>query len=778
MAFNQIGKSLLRTDAYEKVMGKAIYVADIKLPGMLHAKILRSEYAHARILSIDTSDAEKMPGVRRIVTGQDCNILFGACIKDQPPLAVDKVRHAGEGVAAVIAETERQAEEATKKIKVEYEPLPFVTDPLEAFKKDAPLVHERNHEYQRVPGYPPQEGTNIFHHYRQVKGDVDTGFKDAEVFVEEEFYYPLISHVQMEPHGCIACWDGPDSVRIWASTQAPFIVREIVGHMFHIPLSQIRVHAPYLGGGFGGKSDVSIEPMVAYIARFIPNHPVRLVLTRKEAFTSSLLGRGMRGKIKVGAKKDGKLVALKASFYYSDGAYGDTGCNVVTATGFVATGPYEYEHCDVDCFGLYTNTPPVGAYRGYGHPEAHLMSERVMNILARKLGMTQAELMRKNFLCDGKTNAVGQVMRKGNGDIYKCLDEVEKALFDGPKPLEDDNFYYGRGIGGFMKTPMMLPNASSGAIIKMCEDGTYNVSVSGIEMGQGCQTAMTQIAAEALQVPVENIHLSKEVDTQFSPYEWQTVGSITTMRVGNAIIQAADRAIQRIKESVAMIAHKPVEDLVYEGEIVRSKSDKNFKFETKLLALSYLSPDGHGVGEPILTTGHYYIPGVKFPALDVGGGNCCGSWTFGCEGAEVKVSKKTGEVTVSHLAIAIDLGRLVNPMGARGQMVGGMMMGYGSALLEEIVFNEKGIMKNPNYNQYKLPRLSHLPEKLTVKFIETPDETGPFGARCIAEHPAIAIPPAILNAIQDATAVDLFEIPVKPKDLLAKTGGDHNNGSN
>jgi len=769
--FKYVGKSVLRTDAYEKVTGRAVYVADIKLPKMLHARILRSEYAHARILSIDTSEAEKMPGVRKVVTGQGCHILFGACIKDQPPLAVDKVRHAGEGVAAVIAETERQAEEATKKIKVEYEPLPFVTDPLEAFKKEAPLIHERNHEYFRVPGFPPKEGTNIFHHYKQVKGDVEKGFKEAEVFVEEEFYYPLLSHVQMEPHGCIACWDSDNTVRIWASTQAPFIVREIVGHMFHIPFSNIKVHAPYLGGGFGGKSDVSIEPMVAYISKFVPGYPVRLVLTRKEAFTSSLLGRGMRGKIRVGAGKDGKLVALKASFYYSDGAYGDTGCNVVTATGFVATGPYEYEHCEIDCYGLYTNTPPVGAYRGYGHPEAHLMSERVMNILARKLGMSQTDLMRKNFLCDGRINAVGQVIRKGNGDIHKCLDEVENALFAEPKQKEDDDFFYGRGIAGFMKTPMMLPNASSGAIIKMCEDGTFNVSMSGIEMGQGCQTTMTQIAAEALKVPVEKIRISKEVDTQFSPYEWQTVGSITTLRVGNAIIQAAERAIHKIKESVAMISHKPVEDLKYEGEWVSSKSDKNFKFETKLLALSYLSPDGHGVGEPIETTGHYYIPGVKFPAPVTGGGNCCGSWTFGCEGAEVKVSKKTGEVTVSHLAIAIDLGRVIHPVGARIQMVGGMMMGYGAALSEEILFTGDGKVKNSNLNQYKIPRLSQVPEKITVKFVETPDEAGPFGARCIAEHPAISIPPAILNAIGDATGIDLFEIPVKAGDILNKMGG-------
>ena len=298
MNYKEVGKPLLRTDAVEKVTGKATFVADIKLPKMLYAKILRSEYAHARILSIDSSEAEKMPGVRKVVTGQGCDVLFGACIKDQPPLAVDKVRHAGEGVAAVIAESEKEAEAATKKIRVEYEPLPFVIDPLDAIEKEAPIIHEKNHLYDRVPGYPPEKNTNIFHHYHQVKGNVKKGFSQSDVIVEEEFYYPLLSHVQMEPHGCIACWDTSDSCRIWASTQAPFIVREIIGHMFHIPFANIKVQVPYLGGGFGGKSDVSIEPMVAYIARFVPGYPVRLVLTRKEAFTSSLLGRGMKGKIK------------------------------------------------------------------------------------------------------------------------------------------------------------------------------------------------------------------------------------------------------------------------------------------------------------------------------------------------------------------------------------------------------------------------------------------------------------------------------------------------
>jgi len=479
----------------------------------------------------------------------------------------------------------------------------------------------------------------------------------------------------------------------------------------------------------------------------------------------------MRGKIKVGAKKDGKLVAIEASLYYADGAYGDTGCNVVTASGFVATGPYEYEHCKIDCYGVYTNTPPVGAYRGYGHPEAQFMSERIMNILAEKLGMSQQELMRKNFLCDGKVNAIGQIIRPGNGNLYKCLDEVEQALYEVPKPQEDENFVYGRGLAAFMKTPMMIPHASSGAILRMCEDGSFNISISGIEMGQGCQTVLSQIAAETLKVPLEKIHISKHVDTQHSPYEWQTVGSITTYRAGNAIIQACEKAIQKMLETVAAIYHRHIGDLKYEGEFITSKSDLNLRFETKKLAQAYLSPDGHGVGEQIVTGGSYLIRNVQFPHPETGQGNCAGTWTFACEGAEVKINKHTGDVDITHLAVAIDLGRTLNPSLARIQMIGGMMMGYGATLTEELIFDDRGKIKNANLNQYKIPKLSQMPEKFTVKFVETPDEAGPFGARCIAEHPVIGIPPAVLNAIKDATGVDLFEIPVKAKVLLEKMGG-------
>jgi carbon-monoxide dehydrogenase large subunit len=771
MTTKAIGKSVHRNDSYEKVTGRAVFVADVKLPGMLHAKVLRSEHAHARILSISTDEARKMPGVHSVITGRDYDIYFGACYRDQRPMAVDKVLHGGDAVAVVIADTEAEAESALKAIKVEYEPLPFVLDPLEAVTPGAPIIHEKNGEYRVVPGFFPQKGTNIFHHYRLRKGDTSAAFAECDAVAEGEFTYPLLAHAAMEPHGCICVWESPESLKMWSSSQAPFIAREIVGQMFHIPLANIKVIINYLGGGFGGKSDVTIEPLCACAARSVMGRPVRLLLSRKEVFTSTALGRGLKGKIKIGAKKDGTIHALKSELYFADGTYADTSCNVVQAAGYTASGPYEIANCTVDAYGVYTNTPMVGAYRGYGHPEAHLMIERMVDIISRKLNMSPLDVRRKNFLCEGRFNALGQQMAKGNGDLYKCLEEVEKALYREPKPAEDEEFIYGRGVAAFMKTPMMTTNACSGAILKFTEDGSVNISMSGVEMGQGAQTVLAQLAAEVLKMPYEKVHICKTIDTQLSPHEWQTVASMTTYRTGNAVVKACTKAIEKILQNASLVLQRPVDDLNYEGEYVTSKSTKSVSVPVKSLLLSYVKPDGRAVGEPIMATGYHICQGITFPDSETGRGNCAGQWTFGAEGAEIKVEKKTGKVSVTHLAIAIDLGRLLHPELARIQMLGGMTMGLGAALMEEITFDDKGKVKNPNFNTYKIPLMSDMPEKFSVSFVETPQEDGPFGARAIAEHPALAVPPAILNALYDATGVEFYQIPIKPQAVLQALEG-------
>ncbi|HUV09012.1 MAG TPA: xanthine dehydrogenase family protein molybdopterin-binding subunit, partial [Spirochaetia bacterium] len=568
MALKYVGKPVERVDAPAKVTGAAAYVADIKLPRMLHAKVLRAGVPHARIRSIDSSKAESMPGVVRVVTGKTCTILFGTCLWDQPPIAVDKVRHAGEAVAVVMAESPLQAESALKKIEVAYDPLPFVLDPIEAASNEAPIIHERNGEYRRLEYVVHSlKGTNIFHHYRLRKADTVEAFSEADVVVEERFEFPLSNHSAIEPHGAICRFQTDGSIEIWASNQAPFVLRDVLSDMFGVPTASIRVHIPYLGGGFGGKSDVCIEPLAAYAASFVPGYAVRLVLSRREVFTSSLLGRGMKGRMKIGAKLDGTLTALEAEMYFSDGAYGDTSWPVCTVAGHNCTGPYFFPAVKTDVYGVYTNSPPVGAFRGYGHPEGQFMVGRLMDMLARKLGMPLWDLMQKNFLREGRENALGQAITRSHGDLDRCLSEVKKAVFQGGKPENDERFLYGRGLAAMMKSPKMAAHSSSGCQLKISADGSVFVNMAGIEMGQGSTTVFTQMAAEALKVPMEKVRMYREVDTQFSPWDWQTVASMQTYRGGRAILQACERAIEQLKANAAEVFGCPIEEIEYDGEL-------------------------------------------------------------------------------------------------------------------------------------------------------------------------------------------------------------------
>jgi carbon-monoxide dehydrogenase large subunit len=766
-----VGKSEKRVDAFAKVTGAGTYVADVKLPRMVYAKVLRAGVAHAKIRSIDISQAQAMPGILKVITGKGCKILFGTCLWDQPPLAVDKVRHAGEPVAVAVAQSPAQAQAALGKIKVEYEALPFVLDPIEAASKDAPLVHEKNGEYRRVEYVVHSEkGTNIFQHYKLRKGDIKKGFSEAEVTVEEDFEFPLSNHCALEPHGAICRFLADGSIEMWASNQAPFVLRDVLADMFGVPAARIRVHIPYLGGGFGGKSDVSIEPLTAYVASFVPGYAVKLILSRQEVFTSSLLGRGMKGKMKIGAKRDGTLVALEAALYFSDGAYGDTSWPVVTVAGHNCTGPYEFPNCKVDAYGIYTNSPPVGAYRGYGHPEGQFMSSRLMDILARKLKMKPQDLMRKNFLSAGKKNALGQTITKSHGDIGRCLDIVTKAVFKNGKPGEDDRYIYGRGVAAMMKSPKMAANSSSGCDVKINGDGSVFVNLAGVEMGQGCQTVFTQMASEVLQVPLEKVSVYRDIDTQFAPWDWQTVASMQTYRGGRAIIQACQRAIEVLKSNAAEAFQCPVEEIEYdEGGCFRKGQPKN-KLSLGSLARGYMQENGLTVGVPVATSGSYRVQGLTEPHPETGMGNAAGSWTFGCQAAEIRIDKSSGKLEVLHYASAFDIGKVINPKTCRGQIVGGVVQGLGATLMEKIEFTEKGTVKNANFNAYKIPTIDDMPKKLSVKFVETPNKEGPWSAKPIAEHPIVAVAPTILNAIYDAIGYDFYRIPVTPDEILKAMG--------
>jgi carbon-monoxide dehydrogenase large subunit len=774
-----VGRSVKRFDAIDKVTGQALYIRDIKIPGMLYAKILRSEKPHAIIKRIDTSEAEKVKGVKAIVTGKGCeDYKIGICIEDQLPMALEKVRYVGEPIAAVIADKIENAQLALEKIKVEYDDLPAVFDVLDAIKPDAVLVHENLEKYKVLEEFNPIPKTNIFHHYMIIKGDIEKGFKKADLIIENEYEIPHISHAQLEPHGCIAQWFSNGELKIYSSTQSPFLVRNMLAKMYKISHSKIRVIVPYLGGGFGGKSDVTIEPLVSYIARAVWGRPVALFLEREEMFYGTLIGRGVKGKLKTGVTKDGKLIAAEIKYYLNAGAYGDYAINIVKGGGHNSTGPYEIENVRVDAYGVYTNLPYVGAFRGYGHPEGHFMIERQLDIIADRLKIDPVEIRLKNCLKPGKENLIGQVMESHNGDLVKCIKLVENELKLKEEPvnrIDLKNFkgdkIRSKALTCFMKSPVMATNAASTSVVKFNEDGSVQVAISSIDMGQGSITAISQIAAETLKMPVEKIHLARLADTEFSPYEWQTVASRATWAMGNATYRACQNAIEQMKD-IALIVFKKEglkvskDELDYDGKsvFIKSKPSKNIPIEK--LVLGYTYEDGSSIGGQIIGVGKFICPGITFPDKKTGRGNIAAEWTFGAQGVELEIDLRTAEITIKKLVTAIDAGKIVNPEMARGQVIGAMVQAVGAALFEKIIFDKNGKIRNPNFTDYKIPTFQDLKDtEFKVFFVETPEKSNPYGARSLAEHGIISIPPAIANAIFNATGINLFKIPIT-KDIL------------
>jgi carbon-monoxide dehydrogenase large subunit len=760
MDFQTIGTDVVRPDAVDKAIGKAVFLDDIRLPGMLHAAILRPQYAHAKILSIDTSAAEACKGVIRVVTGDRCGFYYGDNIKDLMPMAVDRVRHIGEPVAAVIAETPQQARSALPQIVVEYEPLPVYTDAQEAMAQDALLIHPRNGDYWHLPTLKPVPGTNIACEYRLTKGAGAAGFEEADVVVEGEFNYPFASCAALEPHGTIAWFKEEGTIEIWSSSICPFIIREDLAHAYGIPVADVRVRIPEIGGCFGYKSDITVEQTIAYIASFVPGRPVKWVATRQEDFTSTLIGHGIRTRMKIGAKRDGKLVAIKTSVYHSTGAYADTGVNISIGAAHNSTGPYEFPHCDMESFTVYTNTPPVGAFRGYGHQEAHLATERLMDMLARRLDMSPFELRAKNYLGEGSITALGEHLWKTNGDIRPCAEKVQQVIFSSPKPDEDENYYYGRGFAALMKSPKGAPFSTKGCYLKMNIDGSVSVNMSGAEVGQGLRTVVKQITAEALKIPPEKVRVYREIDTQFSPYEWQTIGSMFTTQGGRAIVRAAKRLIAKLIATAAQVLRCDEDMLDYDGEWVYLRSDPSVRVEVTRLARGYIHTDGITVGEVAQATADARLPRYSGPD-ERGQGSMAVTYTFGAQACEIRVEKRTGKIIVDHFASSFDVGRVINPRQIRGQVLGGVLIGIGAALYEELQIDADGRVLNPHYFRYHIPTLKESPPQ-TTHFVETPGAIGPFGARGLGEHPVVGVAPAILNAIYDATGIDFHDIPITP----------------
>lgn len=774
-----VGTAAVRVDALAKVTGSAQYVDDLDFgPGLLHAVLVESPHAHARIKRIDTAAAEKAPGVVRVVTGRDIPYRFGLYMQDRNIFARDRVRFVGEQVAAVIAESPEAALRAAKLVKVAYEPLPAVLSLDDALKKDAVLIHPELGSYQRVPWFFPRAGTNIAHWRKTRKGDVEKAFQQADVILEDTYTVPRYAHCPLETHAVTGLFDLSGRLTLWASSQSPYAQRGVMAvalKPFGLTHRDIRIITPYVGGGFGGKAGVSMEIIGAVLAIAMKGRPVKLHWTREQEFMNTSQRQGVVARVKMGVKKNGRIVALEHTLHWDAGASAEYGANVVNAVGLSATGPYAIPNVKIDSVCVYTNMPPCGAYRGFGYSEFHFGLESHMNRIAQAIGMDPVRFRKLNAIREGDSLAYGAEMNPG--DLRGAIDRVAKEIGWGRKRKNPTpGKAVGRGLACFWKAPAMPPNAASAAYLKFNEDGSLNLAVSGMEIGQGFMTVMAQIAAEVLTVPVAKIRVETP-DTDRNAYEWQTVGSHVTWSCGNAVRSAAEEVKAKLIATVARAKKLKAADLYLADESVKSRRDPKFALPFREFVIDgIMRPNGNFIGGPIHGTGMFmpeFTSALGDPETSQGGHPNV-HYTVGCAGVVIEVDKETGKVHVQKAALAVDVGQAVNPGLVKGQIVGGIVQGLATALYEDIRYAPDGRLLNPNFTDYKIPTALDCPAEIVPIILETPQPDGPFGARGVGEHTMIAAAPMVANAIEDALGLRLKTMPLTAEKIaLALRGIDY-----
>ena len=695
-----IGVSVPRVDGVKKVTGAAKYVGDMKWPRMLYAKCVKSPYAHAKIVSIDVSAAKALKGVHDVITGDYYTKRGGLYLEDKNFLAVNTVKFCGEPVVAIAAETPEIAEAACELVKVEYEPLPVINNPMEGMAKDAVLIHPELHTYKVVPIFHPQAHTNISHHHIIRKGDADAAFKYAEehpdeyYITEHEYHVPHVQHTPIENHIAVAQYEPDGKCTVWASCQSPYAVRQALSATFDIPLNKMRIISPYVGGGFGAKAGTTIEGIIIPLAMHSKGRPVMMEYTREEEFVNSYVRQGLYTKIKTAVRKsDGKFLAVQNNFYWDGGAYTEYGVNIVKASGFASTGPYEFDNVKTDAYCVYTNNPVGGPYRGFGMCEIHFGIEQNIDEVAKEIGMDPIEIRRVNGLAPGKSTGTGEIMKSCG--FLEALDQVAEAIqYD--KPCEAPSGPHkvrGKGIAGGWKSPSQPTNAGSAAIIRMNEDGTFFLMTSGHDIGQGSDTALTQIAAEVLCCDPSKFTI-RTGDTDHTPYEWQTVASRITYCAGNAIKLAAEDLKEKLLDLAQIKLGYIKRELYLEDGWIINRNHPESRMPMSDLALGLAFEDGSGYGGPAIGVGTFTLPNnINYDPATGYSPKPAAFWTTAAAGAEVEIDTETGVIEVKKMVESCDPGHIVNPELYKAQVEGGMMQALGTVLYEELLLKDGKVLK-------------------------------------------------------------------------------------
>lgn len=750
-----LGKNLPRVDGLPKVTGESEYAADRAVPGCLTGKILRSPYPHARILNIDTSAAEKVKGVKLVVSGKDFpNVHYGMWILDEVLFARDKVRYVGDEVAGVAAVDEDAAQEALDLIQVEYEELPAVFDPEEALHQDAPLIHEDFADTKAIFNVIGREGNQAckvrFHH-----GNVEEGFNGADKVIENRFTTHPHHPAYLETHSALAECDASMDLTLWLTTQSVFKVQELVCKLFDLPLTKVRVIGSTVGGGFGGKKP-RVEQFAAAMA-LKTRRPVRITLTREEDLATTFQRHPTIIDIKTGVKQDGTLTAWDYRMLMDTGAYADHGPSILAMGAFHARGPYRTPHVNIEGRLAYTNKIISGAFRGYGNPQAAWATESQMDIIAQTLNIDPLELRHKNAMHQGDPMVNGQKYPEVR--LVETLDQAAEA-FGWKRNGQPSRNGKKRGIGmacGSHPSGGM----SSSALIKVMADGTIQVLSGVIDIGPGQYTVAAQMAAETLDVPYEKVRMVT-ADTDGTPYENITAASRVTFNMGHSVRLAAEDARKELMTRAAEMLEADVEDLKTESErvFIASTPERGLSYSDVARAANIFK-DG-----PIVGKGSFSAPQPP-PVMDnIEGSTMVGFPTHGfvTHMAEVEVDEETGEVEVIRLVCSHDIGQIVNVGGLEGQIEGGVTQGFGFALVEEMVF-EGGTLANGTMVDYKIPNILDVPP-IEPHFVEKPDPGGPYGAKGVAEAVLVPTAPAIASAVFNAVGARITDLPITPDKVL------------
>jgi xanthine dehydrogenase molybdenum-binding subunit len=751
-----VGKSLPRIDGPDKAMGVAEFTADIRLPGMLLGKVLRSPYPHAKIVRIDTSKAEKLPGVEAVITHRDVpKTLFNrnvTAIILPPPLRAseredeyilsDKARFVGDAIAAVAATSEEIAEEALSLINVEYEELPGVFDPSEAMKPGAPIIHEGTER-------------NIAHHivYPFCRGNMEQGFREADCVVEETFHASKQKHCQLEPDASIASWDTTGRLTIWSPCQHPHLAKNVIARIFGIGEAMVRWVTPAVGGGFGGRISVTAEPICAALAKKA-GKPVKLVYTREEDFIAHESRNPLTYTVKMGVKRDGTITALNVKAITPTGPYYTHGGLTTTVSLFSLIELYRCSNVAAEGYVVYTNTPVSGGMRGYGNPEGKWALEQLIDMACEKIGMDPMEFRLKNHRKAGEPSILPPVPIEQCA-LSECIELGAQKVGWKEKRGRKQEGPIRRGVG-----MSIMSHASGGggiilehsnALVKVNEDASFNLLVSPCEMGQGILTALGQIAAEELGVAAEDIHIVTG-DTDFSPFDIGSHASRSTYVIGNAVVMAARDAKRQLLEQAAKTLGVTTEELNIKHKEIYVKASPEKRISVNKVATENIF-DFAQKGLAILGKG-------SFQSGTHGGPN------FQAGFAEVEVNTETGEIKVLKYVVAHDIGRAINPMNVEAQLEGGATQGLGYALYEDFVMDTNtGSTVTDNFTSYKIPTSVDVPEIETI-IVEEGTPSGPFGAKGVGEAGMVNVAAAIANALYDAVGIRITRLPITPEKIV------------